>query len=283
MASTKTITITPLSDHTGAEVEGVDLSKPIDAEVRARLNKAFVDHSVLVMRDQTLSAPQMLDAVKLFGEVFHQQNTRFALPECPEIHYISNQDKYDDGSRYIPGAGYHTDHSNAVEPPKATVLLALELPDSGGDTQYVNMQEAYDGLPEDTKRRIDGLKAVQVYQSRHSTRKLTGLSAENRARVADSVIHPIVRTHPENGRKGLFINPIRIDDIVGMEEAETLSLMDELMAHATQDKYQYWHKWRVGDLAMWDNRCLLHKANPDYDMDQMRYLYRVMLKGDAPY
>ena len=165
----------------------------------------------------------------------------------------------------------------------ATVLLALELPDSGGDTQYVNMQEAYDGLPEDTKRRIVDLKAVQVYQSRHSTRKLTGLSAENRARVADSVIHPIVRTHPENGRKGLFINPIRIDDIVGMEEAETLSLLDELMAHATQDKYQYWHKWRVGDLVMWDNRCLLHKANPDYDMDQMRYLYRVMLKGDAPY
>jgi taurine dioxygenase len=283
MASTDTITITPLSDHTGVEVSGVDLSKPVDEATRIRLNKAFSDHSVLVMRDQKLSPDQMLAAVNLFGDVFFQQNTRFALPECPEIHYISNQDTYEDGSRYIPGAGYHSDHSNAAEPPKATVLLALELPDSGGDTQFVNMQEAYDGLSNDMKRRVDGLKAVQVYQSSHSARKLTGLSEENKKRVPDSVVHPMVRTHPETGRKGLFINPIRIENIVGMDNAEALPLLDELLAHATQDKYQYYHKWRVGDLAMWDNRCLLHKANPDYDMNQMRYLYRVMLKGDAPY
>lgn len=283
MAATDTITFTPLSAHTGVEVTGVDLSKPVDDELRARLNKAFVDHSVLVVRDQKLTADQMLKAVQLFGEVFQQHNTKFALPECPLIHYISNQDKYADGTRYIPGAGYHTDHSNAAEPPKATVLLAIELPSSGGDTQYVNLQAAYDGLPEDTKRRIDGLKAVQVYQNSHSTRKLTGLSAEAKAKVPDSVIHPIVRTHPESGRKGLFINPIRIENIIGMDNSEALPLLDELLAHATQDKYQYYHKWRVGDLAMWDNRCLLHKANADYNMDEMRYLYRVMLKGDAPY
>jgi taurine dioxygenase len=238
---------------------------------------------VLVVRGQRLSPRQMLDAVALFGEVFQQYNTRFALPDCPQIHYISNQDTHADGSRYIPGAGYHTDHSNAAEPPKATVLLAVELPDSGGDTQFVNMQEAYDGLPDDTKRRIDGLRAVQVYQSLHSTRKLTPLSAENRVRAPASVIHPIVRTHPENGRKGLYINPIRIEGIVGMAEAEALALLDDLLAHAIQEKYQYRHEWRVGDLVMWDNRCLLHKANADYDMDQTRYLYRVMLKGDAPY
>ena len=276
-------TISPLSDHTGVEVHGVDLSQPIDDATRALLNQAFVDRAVLVVRGQRLSPRQMLDAVALFGEVFQQYNTRFALPDCPQIHYISNQDTHGDGSRYIPGAGYHTDHSNAAEPPKATVLLAVELPDSGGDTQFVNMQEAYDGLPDDTKRRIDGLQAVQVYQSRHSTRKLTPLSAENRARAAASVIHPIVRTHPENGRKGLYINPIRIEGIVGMAEAEALALLDDLLAHAIQEKYQYRHEWRVGDLVMWDNRCLLHKANADYDMDQTRYLYRVMLKGDAPY
>ncbi len=276
-------TINPLSDHTGVEVHGVDLSQPIDDATRALLNQAFVDHAVLVVRGQRLSPRQMLDAVALFGEVFQQYNTRFALPDCPQIHYISNQDTHGDGSRYIPGAGYHTDHSNAAEPPKATVLLAVELPDSGGDTQFVNLQEAYDGLPDDTKRRIDGLKSVQVYQSRHSTRKLMGLSAENREKKPASVIHPIVRSHPENGRKGLYINPIRIEGIVGMAEAEALALLDDLLAHAVQEKYQYRHRWRVGDLVMWDNRRLLHKANADYDMDQTRYLYRVMLKGDAPY
>ncbi len=276
-------TVTPLSDHTGVEIHGADLSKPVDAATRALLYKAFVDYAVLVVRDQHLSPRQMLDAVTQFGDVFQQYNTRFALPDCPQIHYISNQDRYADGSRYIPGAGYHTDHSNALEPPKATVLFAVELPDSGGDTQFVNLQEAYDGLPDDTKRRIDGLKSVQVYQSRHSTRKLMGLSAENREKKPASVIHPIVRSHPENGRKGLYINPIRIEGIVGMAEAEALALLDDLLAHAVQEKYQYRHRWRVGDLVMWDNRRLLHKANADYDMDQMRYLYRVMLRGDAPY
>jgi taurine dioxygenase len=276
------ISVTSLSDHTGAAVTGVDLSKPVDVDVQAQLNKAFVEHSVLVVRDQSLTPNQMLDAVQLFGDVFHQQNTRFALPECPDIHYISNQDKYADGSRYIPGGGFHTDQSNAEEPPKATVLFAVELPDRGGDTQYFNLQEAYDDLPADMKARIEGLKAVQVYQNRHSTRKLMGLSTENKAKVAPSVIHPIVRTHPESRRKGLYINPIRIDSIVGMDDSEALPLLDDLLAHATQDKFEYRHQWRAGDLVMWDNRCLLHKANADYDMDQMRYLYRVMLRGDRP-
>jgi len=276
------IAVEPLSNHTGAAVTGVDLSKPIDADLRERLNQVFVEHSVLVVRDQNLTPRQMLEAVQLFGDVFHQQNTRFALPECPEIHYISNQDKYADGSRYIPGGGFHTDHSNAEKPPKATILFAVELPDRGGDTQYFNLQEAYDELPDDMKARIEGLKAVQVYQSRHSTRKLMGLSAENKTKVTPSVIHPIVRTHPESGRKGLYINPIRIESIVGMEDSEALPLLDELLAHATQEKFQYRHQWRDGDMVMWDNRCLLHKANADYDMDQMRYLYRVMLQGDRP-
>ena len=276
-------TINLLSDHTGVEVLGADLSRPVDDATRMLLNRAFVDHGVLVVRDQRLTPVQMLDAMALFGEVFAQHNTRFAIPDCPQIHYISNQDTYSDGSRYIPGAGYHTDHSNALEPPKATVLFAVELPERGGDTQFVNLQEAYDGLSAATKRRIDGLRAIQVYQSRFSGRKLIGFSAQNRDRTPASVIHPIVRTHPESGRKGLYINPIRIEGIVGMAQAEALELLDELLAHSIQEKYQYRHQWRIGDLVMWDNRLLLHKANADYDMDQMRYLYRVMLKGDAPY
>jgi taurine dioxygenase len=144
------------------------------------------------------------------------------------------------------------------------------------------MRLAYDELPQETKRRLDGLKAIHVYQSRHSARKLMELSPGSRCRVPDAVYHPIVRTHPENGRKAIYINPIRTEGIVGMTEREALTLLAELLELATQPRYQYRHQWRQGDLVMWDNRSLLHKANGDYDMSQLRYLYRLMLQGDAP-
>ena len=275
-------TIAPLSVHTGAEVRGIDLTEMVDEAARAALNRAFADYSVLVFRDQHLTPHQLLATVEQFGEVFHQHDPRFSLPECPLIHYISNQDRYPDGRRYIPGEGYHTDHSNAPRPPKATVLHAVRLPDKGGDTQYVNMHLAYDSLPEETKRRLDGLKAIHVYQSRHSARMLMDLTEEGHKRVPDAVAHPIVRTHPESGRKAIYINPIRIEGIVGMAEEEALPLLAELLDHATQPKYEYRHQWRSGDLVMWDNRSLLHKANGDYDMNQVRYLYRIMLQGDVP-
>jgi taurine dioxygenase len=274
--------ITPLSPLTGAEVTGVDLAHPMEPALRERLNSAFVDYSVLVFRNQNLSPQQLLDAVQQFGEVFPQHNTRFALPECPQVHYISNQDSYPDGRRYIPGEGYHTDHSNAAEPPKATVLHAVHLPDRGGDTQFVNMHQAYADLPEAMRARIDGLRAIHVYQSRFSERKLMGLSEENRQRVPDAVLHPLVRTHPESGRRAIYLNPIRTEGIAGMAESDALALLDELLVHATQPQYEYRHQWRSGDMVMWDNRCLLHKANGDYDMGQVRYLYRIMLKGDVP-
>lgn len=275
-------TITKLSDHTGAEVVGIDLTGPVDEAAKRAMNQAFVDHGVLVIRDQSLTPHQVLDAVKLFGEVFPQHNTRFALPDCPEIHYISNQDKFPDGRRYIPGEGWHTDHSNDVRPPKATVLHAVTLPDHGGDTQYANMAAAYASLPEPMRNRLDGLQAIHVYQSSHSQRKLMSLPDAAKERVPNAVLHPIVRTHPENGRKALYINPIRIEGILGLDHREALPLLTDLLAHATEERHQYRHKWRAGDLVMWDNRCLLHKANGDYDMGQMRYLYRIMLKGDVP-
>lgn len=277
------ISITPLSEHTGAEVRGIDLRRDVGDEARERLNRAFVEHSVLAIRGQRLSPREFADAARLFGEIFVQHNTRFALPECPVVHYISNEDKYPDGKRYIPGAGYHTDHSNDATPPKATMLHAVELPDSGGDTQFVNMHRAWETLPEAMRQRIEGLKALHVYQSRHSERKLFGLPPEAKGRVPDAVVHPIVRTHPETGRKAIYINPIRIESIVGMDDDEALPLLDALLEHAVRLEHQYRHRWQPGDVVIWDNRCLLHKANGDYDMSQRRYLYRLMLRGDAPF
>lgn len=274
--------IRQLTQHSGAEAVGIDLTRPVSAEARIALNQAFVEHSVLVIREQSLSPAQVLTAVELFGPVFHQHNTKFALPECPQIHYISNQDRFPDGTRYIPGEGWHTDHSNDSRPPKATVLHAVTLPDRGGDTQFANMAAAYAALPDTMKDRLAALMAIHVYQSSHSARKLMGLSDANKQRVPNAVLHPIVRTHPENGRKSIYINPIRIEGIVGLDHKEALPLLDDLLAHATQTQFQYRHEWRPGDLVLWDNRCLLHKANGDYDMKQTRYLYRVMLQGDVP-
>ena len=271
-----------LTDHAGAEAVGIDLTRPVSAATQAMLNRAFVEHGVLVVRDQSLTPDQVLAAVELFGPVFHQHNTRFALPDCPWIHYISNQDRFSDGTRYIPGEGWHTDHSNDARPPKATVLHAVTLPDAGGDTQFANMAAAYAGLSAAMRDRIAALMAIHVYQSSHSVRQLMGLSDANKERVPNAVLHPVVRTHPENGRKSIYINPIRIEGIVGLDHKEALPLLEELLEHATREEFQYRHEWRSGDLVMWDNRCLLHKANGDYDMAQTRYLYRVMLQGDVP-
>ena len=278
--------IRPLTDQggyrTGAEVRGLTLSHPLSTDHRAHLNRAFVEHGVLAIRDQKLAPREMADAVGIFGALFRQHNTRFALPDCPEIHYLSNQDRFPDGRRYIPGEGWHTDHSNDARPPKATALHAVTLPSRGGDTQFANMAAAYDGLPRQTRQRLAGLMAIHVYQSSHSARKLMGLSDANRERVPNAVLHPLVRTHPENGRKSIYINPIRIEGILGLDHKEALPLLDELLEHATAERFQYRHIWQPGDLVIWDNRCLLHKANGDYDMAETRYLYRVMLQGDVP-
>ena len=243
--------ITPLSNHTGAEVCGIDLARPVAAADRAALNDAFVNHSVLVVREQSLAPHQVLAAVELFGRVFQQHNTRFALPECPQIHYLSNQDRYPDGRRYIPGEGWHTDHSNDARPPKATILHAVTLPDRGGDTQFANMAAAWSALAPNLQERIAGLVAIHVYQSSHSTRQLMALSDANKERVPNAVLHPLVRTHPENSRQSIYINPIRIEGILGMDHKEALPLLHDLLRHATAERFQYRHRWQPGDLVMW--------------------------------
>ena len=268
--------ISPFSAPCGAEVTGVDFSKPVEKGLVKILNRAFVKHSVLVIRNQKLTPQQMVVAVGYFGSIFEQQNKRFSIPECPEIHYISNQESYPDGTRYIPGAGFHTDHSNDIMPPKATVLLAIRLPNKGGDTQFVNMHAAYEGLASETKKRLSDLRAIHVYQSTHSQRKLMDLSKDNPRVVPKSAVHPLVRVHPETGKKSLYINPIRIQSIIGMSEHEGIVLLNDLLEHATQEKFQYRHQWQLNDMVLWDNRCLLHKANGDYDRAQERFLYRVM-------
>ena len=273
--------ITHLTDHTGVEVAGLDFTRPIGAEDQALLRRHFADHHVLVIRGQHFAPDQFKAAVQTFGELQPHDKKERHVPGHPGVDYVSN-DEFNNGRRIIPGETFHTDHSNHPCPPKATTLFAVELPSSGGDTQYVNMHDAYDDLPEDTKQRIDALKAVHVFQSKYSPRPLGEITEESRRKLPPPAIHPLVRTHPENGRKALFLNPVRIESIIGMEDSDALALIADLMRHSTQKKYEYRHKWRSGDWVLWDNRSVMHQANPDYDMDERRYLYRLMLKGEAP-
>ena len=227
------------------------------------------------------TAEQFKAAVQLFGELQAHDKKERHVPGHPDIECISNQEIVN-GRRIIPGETFHTDHSYNPRPPKATTLFAVELPSRGGDTQYVNMHDAYDDLADDTKRQLEGLKAVHVYQSKYSPRSLAGLNEESRRNLPPPGVHPLVRTHPDNGRKALFLNPVRMECIVGMGDGDALKLIGELMRHATQKKYEYRHKWRPGDWVIWDNRSVMHQANPDYDMAERRYLYRLMLKGEVP-
>jgi taurine dioxygenase len=273
--------VTPLTRHTGAEVRGLDLNRGVDPETRAALNRAFLDHHVLAIRGQSFTPPQFLAAAQIFGELFQHDKREMHVPGWPQMYYVSNEQTVP-GKRYISGETFHTDHSNHPSPPKATLLYPVALPSSGGDTQYVNMHEAYDDLSPALKEEIAGLKAVHVYLSKYSPRELRPLSEESRHLVPPPGIHPLVRTHPETGRKALYLNPVRIEAIEGIADEEALALVTRLMEHAIQEKYEYRHQWRHGDMVIWDNRSVIHKANPDYDMSERRYLYRLMLKGDRP-
>jgi taurine dioxygenase len=234
---------------------------------------------VLVIRDQRLTAPQFADAARLFGDILVQQLKQFVLPDYPEVGTISSRDlPIRDGRLHVRGEEFHTDHSNYPAPPKATMLYAINLPDRGGDTQFVDVRAAYDDLDEATRRAIAGLHSRHVYESSRSTRKMAELTPEQRAAIPQA-LQPLVIRHPENGRPALYLNTGRMEGIAGMPDDAAHALIARLFAHATQPRYEYRHQWKPGDLVIWDNRSVMHQANADYDPTQLRYLYRIMLQG----
>lgn len=269
----------PLTDHqTGAEIRGIDLRQPVSPQTKADLNAALTRYGVLVFRDQSLAPPQFLAAGQLFGDVMPHQRKSGDTTSDTSIFEVQNEPR-PDGTYYIVGESFHTDHSNDPVPPKATVLHPVSLPDKGGDTQFVNVQSAYDDLPDAMKKRIDNLLAVHVYASSYSPRKLKKLDEDTVAHLPPPAIHRLVRIHPDSGRKYLYLNPVRMESIVGMPDDEAQALIAELMAHATRPVYEYRHVWKYGDMVIWDNRNVMHQANADYDMRQLRKLIRMMIKG----
>ncbi len=271
--------ITPLSDRLGAEVTGIDLAQPLDADTRRRLYDAWIEHAVLVIRDQKLQPPQFAAAARIFGELLEQQLKKFTLPEYPEVGTISSRDlPLVDGKLHVRGENFHTDHSNFAAPPKATMLHAVALPKTGGDTQFVDVRAAFDDLPDERRQALAPLRSAHVYESSQSPRKMAALSAEERAAVPQT-LQPLVIRHPESGRAALYLNTGRMEGVEGLPREAGFKLIDELYAHATQAKYEYRHRWRAGDVVIWDNRSVMHQANADFDPNEYRFLYRVMLQG----
>ena len=265
-----------LSDIFGLEILNIDLNRVTNKKLKIKLNDLFVKNKVLVIRNQIMNSNEFQSAAEIFGKVFRQHNSKFSLKESPLVHYISNQDKFSDGKVYIPGEGFHTDHSNDKKPPKATILLSKEIPSFGGDTQFIDMHLLYENLPKEMKNKIKNLKAKHVYQSKFSKRKLMNIN--NQELDKNEVFHPLVKIHPETGLKSLYINPIRIEQISNFSDEKSLNLINNLMDYVNSLKFEYRHQWKVGDFVIWDNRTLMHKANGDYDMTEKRYLYRLMLQ-----
>ena len=273
--------ITPLTPHhTGAEVRGLDLTKPVDAETRAALNRAFADHHVLAVRDQKYEPADFIRAAQVWGELQPHDKKDHHIPGFPEMYYVTNTEFLGD-RRLIPGETFHTDHSNHPAPPKSTILYPVTLPSSGGDTQYVNMHLAYDELPEAMKRKIDGLKAVHVYLSKYSPRPLNPLNEESLKALPPPGIHPLVRVHPENGRKALFVSEHFTTRIVGLPEDESGALLAELFKHSTDPRFVYRHRWAPHDMVFWDNRSLIHLAS-GCPAHLRRRLNRTTIEGDVP-
>lgn len=275
--------ITKLSPMIGAEVTGIDLREPVDAATRERLHAAAVENVALVVRDQQFTPEQYLAAVSLFGEPMEQHFTQYALPGCPLVHEVSNRHKDKTGKRVKHGADWHTDHTNHVRPPKFTCLYAVALPSSGGDTAVANMRAGYEALPEDIKRRLQGLRTVNVFQGSASA-TYSGQSAEAQVeRKPVPVLQPLVRTNPDNGTRALYFHPVKTENIEGMGAQETQTLLRDLLERSVRPEFVYRHAWRKGDMMLWDNRSALHRAYFDYDPDEFRLLYRVLVRGEVPH
>ena len=276
-----TLTIEPLHKQFGAQITGIDLTQTIDEGLVLQLRQCLADHAVLVLPKQALNPAQFQVFGQVFGELMPQQFKKYTLDDFPFIGFNSTHDlPRKNGKLQVRGENYHTDHSNELCPPRATSLVAVQIPSVGGDTQFVDVRQAYDDLSQELKEKIKGLHSMHVLQSSRSPRSFTKLSEEEKAKIP-SHLQPLVIEHPVSGRSALYLNTGRMEGIQGMPEEEGYALINQMYAHATQSKYEYRHRWQVGDLVIWDNRSVMHQANADYDPEEYRYLYRLMVTGDA--
>jgi taurine dioxygenase len=273
------ITITPLSPAIGAEISNIDLSGPIGGNVAGQIRQALLDHGAIFFRDQNLSPDQQLAFAGRFGEPVEYPFVQ-GLPDHPLITPIL---KRTDEDRNFGGI-WHSDTAYMSEPPMGTVLHAIELPDVGGDTMFANMYAAFDALSDGMKAMLEPLRAVNSAANKpvSDTRKDriaeggTGVAAENM-----QAVHPVIRSHPETGRKSLFVNVAHTVRFENMTEAESAPLLKYLFDHQIREEFTCRFRWSPGAVAFWDNRCTQHYPINDYHGHQ-RLLHRITLRGDVP-
>ncbi len=269
------IGIRPASGALGAEISGVDLSRPLDDDVFAEIQQAFHDHLVLFFRDQTIDPADQVAFTERFGPTEpHPLGSRRGLDDHPEVMVLENRP-----GKFAPRNDFwHSDISFAEKPPALSMLYAIEATEGRADTMFCNMYAAYEELSERLRTILDNLDAV------HDAEQLVNeVPSRVQAReVPPGVVHPVVRTHPGSGRRALFVNPYFTSHFAGMTREESRPLLEYLYARATRHENLYRHKWRVGDVLMWDNRCAMHYAVRDYDDSLPRYLHRTTASGDRP-
>ena len=270
----------------GAEVIGLDLSQPLSDADFARIHRAHLDYHVVVFRDQQITPAQQIGFSRRFGPLQIHVLHQFQLPGHAEVLVVSNV--VENGKPIGLGdAGHfwHSDLSYKEKPSLGSLLHARELPAEGGDTLFANMHLAWETLPAALQRAVDGLQAEHTYLARYAELQQRSpwrpnLTPEQIAQVRP-VLQPVVRTHPETGRKALFVSEHFTTRIVGLPEDESRELLEQLFAHSVEPAHIYRHQWQPHDLVFWDNRSLMHLAagTPDH---LRRKLYRTTVKGDRP-
>ncbi|MBM84682.1 MAG: hypothetical protein CMM47_01495 [Rhodospirillaceae bacterium] len=274
------VTVIPLSDTIGVEIQGADLREPILPDDLTTIKRALRDNLVLVVRDQKLGPELLLATMRLFGETMEQHLTNTLMEDYPEIAVLdSRKMPPDNAGHVIPfgGRNWHTDHTNHEQPPKYTGLYAVKLPSKGGDTSFANMQVAFDAL--DTKEQVQ----LGELQTVNKIENFGYISMEDRKKFGTLPIHPLIRTHPDTGRKAIYVHPGKLERIVGRQPEESLNFINKLLDRIITPANTYRHIWRQGDLLLCDNRAVLHLAHRDYDMTEGRVMHRILLRGERPF
>jgi taurine dioxygenase len=263
--------ITRLHASLGAEVVGLDLGGPIDGPTREALASALAEHLALVFRGQALTPAQYLAAASAFGPPMEQHYSQHNMPDFPLIGLIWHRNGQE------PAEAWHTDHTNRERPPAATILYGVEIPSAGGATSVANMRAAYAALPEDERRRLDGLTTFNSLESNRADTR-----AEDRDRYGKPIEHPMVRTHPVHGSRAVYFHITKATHIGGMTPEASRAYMADLIDRTIRPEVVYQHAWRKGDVLVIDDRATMHRAHGDYDRKQSRVLWRIIVEGDRP-
>lgn len=291
MSTTTAMKVTRLTPVIGAEITGIDVRQADKALVDA-VHRALLDNLVIVIRDQDLTPEEQIAFTKNWGDLVRRIATDFLHKEHPDVLVLSNRvvaGKPAGATEAYAGFTWHADLTYAECPSMGSMLHALDAPEEGGDTAFASMYAAYETLPEDIRRKIDGLNALHIRDRRKNPRARITRNDGFKHDIdkyfdipAPDSIHPMVTTHPETGRKVLFVNPRFAVAIEGMHDAEAQPLLDELFEHQKKPEFIYRHKWRKGDLVFWDNRCTIHLACGGIKAPGIRHLHRTSIAGQRP-